>query len=215
MPPGSWNVAATVTASQTSYSRTGDSGRVLVAAARSRPRARRRRILLFSGSVLGVMMLVLAIALVWPDGPPRGSIELVSVPPGATVRIDGTVLSKVTPIRIGDIDGRQPHQLSVMLRGFDTWENDVKFESGEREIRMQAILMPSVGTLDVTSTPPGAETIVNQRISGFTPIRVGDLPPNEDVKLELRMRGYVGVTRILKWNGKRALTISVALEHAR
>ncbi len=166
------------------------------------------------GGVLMLAAVIVGVALIWPDGRTRGSIEIVSVPNGASVRIDGTVLSKLTPIRIGDIDVRQPHHLAVSLRGFDTWESDAKFEGSERELRMQAVLVPAVGTLDVDTSPPGAEAIVNGRISGTTPTKVGDLPPNEDVTLELRLRGYKVVYRTLQWGGKRALSISLPLEKA-
>ena len=43
------------------------------------------------------------------------------------------------------------------------------------------VLAPTVGTVEIASTPPGAEAIVNGRIRGMTPTTVGDLPPNDDV----------------------------------
>ena len=46
------------------------------------------------------------------------------------------------------------------------------------------------GTLTVQSTPSGAELIINGRSSGATPMTVSELPPNESVEIELRLRGY-------------------------
>ncbi len=173
------------------------------------------KLFMLAGLFLLGALVVLAVALLWPEGPPRGSIEVVSSPAGATVRIDGTVLPKLTPTRVTDVEVRQPHRLAVSLRGYDTWESEAKFEAGSHELRLQAVLVPAVGTLTVHTVPEGAETIVNGRISGNTPITVGDLPPNEDVVLELRLRGYKVATRTLGWNGKRAITVNVALEKAR
>lgn len=174
-----------------------------------------RKLFLLAGLFLGAALVVLVAALAWPEAPTRGAIDVVSSPGGATVRIDGTVLSKLTPTHITDVDTRQPHRLAVSLRGYDTWESPAKFDPGTRNLQLQAVLIPAVGTLTVTTTPPGAETIVNGRISGTTPAKVGDLPPNEDVTLELRLRGYKVVYRTLSWSGKRALSLNVALEKAR
>jgi len=211
-----WSAAPTVTPSAAApYApRTGDYD-ALASVRTHSPDLRRRKLLLVAGGLLATSLVVLIIALVWPDGPSRGSIEIVSSPSGATVRIDGTVLSKLTPIRISDVDVRQPHHLAVTLRGYDTWESDAKFDGGEREIRLQAALISAVGTLDITTSPAGAEAIVNGRISGTTPTKVGDLPPNEDVTLELRLRGYKVVYKTLQWSGKRALSVSIPLEKAR
>ena len=175
----------------------------------------RRKLLVVAAVALVCLVVVLAGVFLWPEGPARGTAEVVSFPAGATVRIDGTVLPKSTPIRINDLDVKQPHHLSVSLRGYDTWENDVSFNDSEHDVRLQAILAPAVGTIQISTTPPGAEAIVNQRIAGTTPTKVGDLPPNEDVTVELRLRGYKVVYQTVPWKGKRALTISVPLEKAR
>jgi serine/threonine protein kinase len=176
---------------------------------------KRRKLLILAGLFLLGALVVLAVALLSPDGPPRGSIEVVSSPAGATVRIDGTMLSELTPTRVTNVEVRQPHRLNVSLRGYDTWESEARFEAGSHELRLQAILVPAVGTLIVGTVPAGAEAIVNGRISGNTPINVRDLPVNEDVVLELRLRGYKVATRALRWNGKRAITVNVPLEKAR
>jgi hypothetical protein len=216
MPLVDWSSAATVTpATATPYPIGSGDYNALASVRTNIPDLRTRKLVLLAGAVLAISLVVLGIALVWPDGPARGSIEVLSSPPGATVRIDGTVLSKLTPIRISDVDVRQPHRIAVTLRGYDTWETDAKFDSGERDIRLQAALISSVGTLEISTTPPGAEAIVNGRYSGVTPTKVGDLPPNDNVVLELKLRGYKVVYTTLKWNGKRAMSVTIPLEKAR
>jgi hypothetical protein len=80
---------------------------------------------------------------------------------------------------------------------------------------VQAVLVPTVGTVEIASTPPGAEAIVNGRIRGMTPTTVGDLPPNDDVVIELRLRGYKVAHKIVSWTGKRLLQVSIPLEKAK
>ena len=82
-------------------------------------------------------------------------------------------------------------------------------------MRLQAILVPVVAALEIASTPPGAEVIVNGRIAGSTPTTVGDLSPLEDVVVELRLRGYRVERRIFNFSGKRRLEVSIPLEKAR
>ena len=78
-----------------------------------------------------------------------------------------------------------------------------------------AVLMPIVGTLEISSTPPGAEAIVDGRIRGITPATVSDLPPNDDVVIELRLRGYKVARQTVSWAGKRKLAVSIPLEKAK
>jgi hypothetical protein len=142
-------------------------------------------------------------------------LTVVSLPPGADVRIDGTGGTQQTPLTLADIDLRQTHHVRVSKAGYDLWESDVKFPAGEREVRVQAVLVPIVGTVEISSTPAGAEAIVNGRIRGITPTTVGDLPPNDDVVIELRLRGYKVAHNTVSWSGKRKLAVSIPLEKAK
>ena len=168
-------------------------------------------------AILGVVVigLVAAIVLAGSGGEGRGTLAVVSLPPGADVRVDGVAGSMPTPLTLPDVDPRAPHHVRVSKSGFDVWESDVKFPAGEREVRVQAVLVPTVGTVEIASTPAGAEAIVNGRIRGMTPTTVGDLPPNDDVVIELRLRGYRVAHKTVPWAGKRLLQLSIPLEKAK
>jgi hypothetical protein len=148
-------------------------------------------------------------------GDGRGTLTIVSLPPGAEVRVDGVGGAELTPMTLRDVDRRASHHLRVSKSGYDVYESDVKFPAGEREIRVQAILVPAVGSVEITSQPPGAEAIVNGRIRGTTPTTVGDLPPNDDVQIELRLRGYKVAHKTVSWGGKRQQAVSIPLEKAK
>jgi hypothetical protein len=157
---------------------------------------------------------VVAAMMVNPT-PTRASIEIVSSPKGAEVRLDGTAIPQTTPLVITDVDPTQAHHLSVALRNYESWETDVRFEGRNRQVRLQAVLVPIVGAVELSSIPPGAEAIVNGRIRGVTPATVGDLPPNEEVVVELRLRGYKVAHRTFSFGQKRKLEISIPLEKAK
>jgi hypothetical protein len=167
---------------------------------------------------IGGAMLAAAIVTVLTSGssaPQKGTIEVVSSPAGAEVRIDGTAVSQPTPLVITDVDPNRQHHVKVSKKGHDSWESDVKFEGDSRQVRLQAILVPVVAALEITSTPAGAEAIVNGRIAGLTPTTVSDLSPDSEVVVELRLRGYRVAKKSFSFGGKRKLDVSIPLEKAR
>jgi hypothetical protein len=169
--------------------------------------------------VVGAAMLATAVIAVFASGPStpaRGTIEVVSSPAGATVTIDGTPIQQPTPLVITDVDPARSHKVMVRKDGaYDSWESEVKFEGETRQVRLQAILVPVVAALDISSTPSGAEVIVNGRIAGTTPTTVGDLSPTDDIVVEVRLRGYRVARRTVSLDGKRRLDLAIPLEKAK
>ncbi len=167
-------------------------------------------------AVLGLIVVgAVAAVTMAGGGETRGTLSIVSLPPGAEVRIDGVAGMQQTPLKLRDVDPRASHHVRVSRSGYDVWESDVKFPPGEREMGVQVVLVPTVGTVEIASTPPGAEAIVNGRIRGMTPATVGDLPPNDDVVIELRLRGYRVAHKTVSWAGKRLIQVSIPLEKAK
>jgi len=167
-------------------------------------------------AILGVVVIgaIAAITLAG-SGETRGTLSIASMPTGAEVRVDGVGGSQLTPLTIADIDPRASHHIRVSKAGFDVYESDVKFPPGERAVAVQAVLVPTVGTVEIGSTPSGAEVVVNGRIRGMTPTTVSDLPPNDDVQIELRLRGYKVAHKSVGWAGKRLIEVSIPLEKAK
>ena len=190
------------------YSATGEQPKI-------RHEGRGMRILLIVIAVALTLALAALAAVMLGAVDARATLSIVSLPAGAEVRVDGNAASSLTPLQLVDIDPRQTHHVRVSKAGWDAWESDVKFAPHEREVRVQAVLVPAVGTLSITSTPPGAEAIVNGRVGGTTPTTVADLPPNDDVVIELRLRGYKVAHATLSWAGKRTLNVSIPLEKAK
>ena len=173
---------------------------------------RRTVILGLTGVIVGVLI---ALLLAGPSGVVRGTIQVRSQPEGAEVRIDGVAVPGKTPMKLDNVDGRVPHRIRLSQRGFEPWEEDVRFEDSSGVMQVQVQLQPSSGTLQLSSTPEGAEAIVNGRASKTTPLTLYDLPPNEDVIIELRLRGYKAIRQTVPWNGERHLKLDVPLEPAR
>lgn len=64
------------------------------------------------------------------SAPVRSGFALTSVPPGATVLIDGTKLSQVTPVRVED-SAPGPRSLQVTLDGYQPWQTVVFVVAGQ------------------------------------------------------------------------------------
>ncbi|HEX2574444.1 MAG TPA: protein kinase [Polyangia bacterium] len=144
-----------------------------------------------------------------------GTIDVVSVPPGATVRIDGQPVAGRTPVHIEKVNLEGTHRLTVDATGYQPWEREVSFEQGERGMEVQAVLSPFGGSLHVVSQPPGAEVVVNGRVRGQTPLDLGNLSLTEDVVVEVKLAGYRSEKRTLVWAGQTKLDLALELAKAR
>src|SRR5262249_56985345 len=114
-----------------------------------------------------------------------------------------------------EVDPLAPHRLAVSLRGYERFETDVKFEGIAGPQRVQAVLKQVVCTLEIASTPAGAEVIVNDRVRGTTPAIVADLPPEDDLRLELRLAGYKAAHPLVKCGGAKKVPCTSPLEGGR
>jgi serine/threonine-protein kinase len=102
------------------------------------------------------------------SGPVPGataSIDLLSVPPGATMMIDNnSQLSCVTPCTMSLPNGR--HTAAALLNGYNVSR---KVFNVPDDTSVVAALNQSSGTLVLTSTPPGAKIFVDNKPDGVTP----------------------------------------------
>ena len=93
------------------------------------------------------------------------SIDLLSAPPGATMVIDGNnSLSCVTPCMMSLPNGR--HTAAAELNGYNIGRRVFNIPEDNSIV---AALSRSTGTLEVTSTPPGARILVDNKPYGVTP----------------------------------------------
>lgn len=107
-----------------------------------------------------------------PGDLPTPPILIASDPPGASVKVDEAILG-TTPVTIRDLPpGR--HTVTLNLRGY---------EELVRQIHYPALipdkpypLRQKVGTLLITSNPPGATVQMGPRVLGQTPLLLDDLP---------------------------------------
>jgi len=88
---------------------------------------------------------------------PLGTLTVASTPAGADVTVDGTSTQQRTPCTLEAQAGELTVDLN--LQGFEAWSTRVTVAAGQ-VTSVAAQLVPSHGTLAVTSVPPGAAVFV-------------------------------------------------------
>jgi hypothetical protein len=131
---------------------------------------------IFAGGAVAVLLLVIAILVaVAPSGPPP-VVTIISVPSGASVRLDGRSIAGTTPLDLEGVTEEQEHRLEVSLTGYETWTRTIT-GAGEAQ-RQIAVLTPRRATLRVQSEPTGAHVWVDGVLFGTTPLRIPGLAVN-------------------------------------
>jgi hypothetical protein len=114
-----------------------------------------------------------------PSAPSTGSIYAVSLPQGASVYVDGQYYGPAPQIASGLTPGY--HQVRLSLQGFQDWAGQVLVTAGTTTTVSQTLyatpttsptFTPGTGTLQVSSSPTGAQVFLDNVYVGITPITV-------------------------------------------
>lgn len=110
------------------------------------PRSSRRRRQAALATVLGLLGTLAVVAAVFlvgaPAGTPGGTIEVRSVPAGATVKFNGAQITGTTPVVISVSDLSQEHELQLTLAGYQTWRDEVRLSRDEPRLGIVATMSP-------------------------------------------------------------------------
>lgn len=92
--------------------------------------------------------------------PLLGSIKISSIPQGATVHLNEQIIG-TTPLEITRPGGQ--YQVRVALEGYQTTEDQIAIELGNRHPQRGYQLLPEKGTLNFELKPEGGVLLVNQK----------------------------------------------------
>ena len=102
--------------------------------------------------------------------PPPGSLQIMSDPPGATVRLDGIVVGD-TPLTIAKVTPGT-RRLRISMSGFASVTRKVEIASGQEA----AIQVALGGLLNISSIPGEAQVFIDGKYVGLTPLKTGRIP---------------------------------------
>ncbi len=123
-----------------------------------------------------------------PAGALTGTLVIASTPPGAQVEIDGRSNdSWVTPFEVTQLS-EGTHRITFELAGYMPESRGVDVIAGQSK-SIQAELAPALGTLNVTTTPPGAAILLDGKTTGaVTPAHMQ--VPSGEHEVVLRKEGF-------------------------
>jgi PKD repeat protein len=148
-----------------------------------------------SPATLGATLTRIAAPTTQPS-PLYGSIAVTSIPPGATLTLDGRQRG-AAPAVITDIPPGN-HDLTLSLAGYDDWSQVVSVGSGHTAA-VNAVLVVTggnpagTGSLAVTSDPPGAGIYIDDGFKGVSPVTISGLSPGTHT-LSVNLQGYTNTS---------------------
>jgi hypothetical protein len=144
--------------------------------------------------------------------PARATLEIVSIPAGASVRVDGKPLAGVTPMTVPDVEPGGTYAIEVGLARYQPFSTKETIPAAGGSRKVVAPLKPVVVTLRITSTPPGAQVILDGRPMGFTPLVLQRLDPFLATTIELHHKEYRTERRTLDWGDRTEQALDFVLE---
>jgi PKD repeat protein len=125
--------------------------------------------------------------------PSNGTITITTIPPGASVTIDG-IQSGVAPLAIpGVLPGT--HGVTLSSDGYEDWNYMVAVRPGQTS-EINAVLVAkkeNTGSLAVITKPPGAEISVDGVFKGVSPVTIAGLAPTMHTVV-VSLEGYSNAT---------------------
>lgn len=153
---------------------------------------RRKRGLRAGLAALALAGAGLAAWLALPRGGPKRVVQVLSIPPGATISLDRVKVG-VTPIEALDVTGRAG-LLTAELEGYAPFVH--KLQPDEKAVRFNLALGPYA--LAVNTEPPGASASLDGVFAGSTPLPRLEVPSQGAHTLKLTRPGYLPWTAILE-----------------
>jgi eukaryotic-like serine/threonine-protein kinase len=130
------------------------------------------------------------------------TLEVLSDPKGSEVRIAGVAGMKLSPASFTGLDPTKSYSIEVRRKGYQTWKEKIRFESGNRSVQTVAVLSPLTATFEISSEPENADVYVNKVHRGKTPIVLKKLSLTKPIALVLKARGYKNFRETLRLKGR-------------
>jgi len=137
-----------------------------------------------------------------------GSVQVVSLPQGAFVSVDGVPLNGFTPMTAtGIIPGA--HTVQVIKTGYADWSGNVTVKPGLTSY-VYAPLKPVNGTISVQSLPTGGTIYIDNVSSGTTNVIVSNIPSGVH-QVRVEKIGYIAWESQVKVTGGQTSLVKATL----
>lgn len=146
-----------------------------------------------------------------PPPPSPAKVEFRTEPRGASIIIDDEPTQETTPVVLTLEEG--PHKIELRLKGYGTLSRTVAAEAGQH-VLFDTVLVPSAGTIVVTSDPTSAKVSINGSPRGETPATIDGLDRRRTYAVEISKLGFEDWRQELSFGDEELLNVSAELERA-
>lgn len=145
--------------------------------------------------------------------PAYGSIQVSSYPSGATATLDG-LSWQYTPCTFSSVTAGASHTVQVSMSGYQPYTTSV-YVSGSQTAYVNTNLVPNppypnTGSLNIITTPTGADIYVDGRYMAQTPSTVPGLVPGSH-SLRLHKAGYDEYVNTFTISAGRQTMVSITM----
>lgn len=147
--------------------------------------------------------------------PLLGEATVDSTPQGAQIIIDGIDTGKTTPARLTDLQIGKTYALKLTKPGFSDVEQSLVATSAQAPTAVTVTLVESRGTLQLSTTPPGAEILIDGAPTGkLTPDTIGNVTLGTNHRLVLRKDGYTEHEQVFNLSSDTPQIVDIVLQPA-
>ena len=125
--------------------------------------------------------------------PKPTTFEIISVPEGASVRVDGRPLAEATPVVLPDVVAGRTYRVELTHPGYEPNTADLKAEKGAN--RRVFLLNPIRVRLRIQTEPAGGQVWVDNVLRGSAPLEIPGLAVGQRLELRGSAPGREQVTR--------------------
>jgi hypothetical protein len=159
----------------------------------------------------GVTFLI--IRLTREATPTTGSVHVVSVPAGADVSFDGTLLADRTPVTIDGAPVGTRHKIVVSLRHYQPYAEEVAIPKVGGPVQVMAQLTSQTGKIVINTTPGGAQIWINGQPRGTTPTTLSGIDIDSTATIELLHKDFGKHAVPLKWDAAGVAYVDYKFSH--
>ena len=167
-------------------------GRVPTAPAR-RISLTRARNLARAGAAIAAVALVVVGVLAWQrlfGPPPPAQITFTTIPPGATIEVDGRVVEATVEVASG-----RSYPVVARLDGYESKQTSIEPHAGANEVTLE---LRALARVELDTQPTDATVEIDGKPVGSTPLTLTSLEPGATVSVVFKRPGYRPATARLE-----------------
>ncbi|MBL9014118.1 MAG: PEGA domain-containing protein [Myxococcales bacterium] len=153
-----------------------------------------------------VATLALVVAVAWPrlmgSGPKKTSVSIHTQPPGATIEIDGKNAGTVGPdgtLVVRDLEVGRAYPVVARADGYEPKRDVVQPRDGANDVTI--VLAAQAPTVNLDSSPSGANVEIDGTSVGTTPLTLKTLEPGKTITITFKKAGFKDVVATLEVPG--------------